>query len=97
MNEETCKQKVGHSELWGWIRTAITIAVAVGSMFYFKGQVESHIENKEIHGTRAELSDMFVLRREYDNNVTGLREDLRYLRQRIDVLIDRVDKREGKQ
>jgi hypothetical protein len=31
-----------------------------------------------------------VLRREYNDNIAGLREDVRYMRNRLDVLVDRI-------
>lgn len=65
-------------------------------MYYFKGQVDSHIDNKEIHRSPTELNDIYVLRREYDGNVAGIKDDLRYMRQRLDMLLDRVDRKDSK-
>lgn len=81
-------RKNSHSEVMGWVRTGVTILSFVGSMYYFKGKVDAHIENREIHRTPTELNDVYVLRREYDNNVAGIKDDLRYMRQRLDMLID---------
>ncbi len=80
----------------GWIRTGLTILSFVGSMYYFKGKVDAHIDNKEVHPTKPEIMELCVTRREYDVNIAGLRDDVRYLRNRMDILIDTVNKREVK-
>ena len=79
------------------MRTGLVIVSMIGAVYYAKGQMDAHIGNKEIHSTVADNADRFVLRREYDNNIAGLRDDLRYLRNRIDMLIDRVDERSKKE
>ena len=93
------ERKIGRSELQGWLRFLLTILALVGAVYYSKGQIDAHMANKDIHNSITDLAERFVLRREYDNNIAGLRDDLRYLRNRIDMLIDRIDersKREGR-
>ena len=87
-DSETTNKKITQSEIMGWVRTGITIISFIGSMYYFKGKVDAHIENNEIHRTPTELNDVYVLRREYNSNVDGIKKDLRYMRQRLDMLID---------
>lgn len=96
MSDQQIEKKISTSDIKGWVRTGLTIISVIGSMYYFKGQVDSHIDNKEIHRSPTELNDIYVLRREYDANVTGIKDDLRYLRNRMDVLIDVVNKVEKK-
>lgn len=81
---------MGKLDIQGLIRTAVTIGAIIGGYYYAMGRFDSHVDNRDIHKTTAELSEMFVLRHEWESNHTALREDVRYLRNKIDAIYDRV-------
>ena len=91
-NEEQIEKKISTSDVKGWIRTAITVVTVIGSMYYFKGQVDAHIANEEIHLPRATLTDIFVTRREYEGNLVHIKEDITYIRSRLDSITDKIDR-----
>ena len=53
-------------------------------------RLDSHVENRDIHKTTSQLADMFVLRREWESNHSTLKDDVRYLRNKIDAIYDKV-------
>ena len=55
---------MGKLDLQGWLRTAVMIGTIIGGYYYTQGRMDSHVSNKEIHKSSAELAEMFVLRRE---------------------------------
>ena len=81
---------MGKLDIQGLIRTTVTIGAIIGGYYYAMGRLDSHVENRDIHKTTAELSEMFVLRREWESNHTALREDVRYLRNRTDAIYERI-------
>lgn len=81
---------MGKLDIQGLIRTTVTIGAIIGGYYYAMGRLDSHVENRDIHKTPAELSEMFVLRREWESNHTALREDVRYLRNRTDAIYERI-------
>ena len=74
----------------GWIRTILTIGSMVvaisGSFYYQKAEIESHIANKEIHLTYSQLSREFIPRYEYESAMNSIREELKYIRNRLDII-----------
>ena len=88
--------KIGRSELQGWLRTALVIASMAGAVYYNKGRIDAHMANRDVHKTTSELADMFVLRREYEKHDARMAEDVRYLRDRIDWLVNAMKKQEGR-
>ena len=91
-DEQQIEKKISTSDIKGWIRTAITVITVIGSMYYFKGQVDAHIANEEIHISPAALTDIFVTRREYESNVTGIKDNINYIRNRLDSISDKIDR-----
>lgn len=81
---------MGKLDIQGLIRTTVTIGAIIGGYYYAMGRLDSHVENRDIHKTTAELSEMFVTRREWEGNHTALREDVRYLRNRTDAIYERI-------
>lgn len=81
---------MGKLDVQGLIRTAITIGAIVGGAYYAMGWLDSHVENRDIHKTTSQLADMFVLRREWESNHSTLKDDVRYLRNKIDAIYDKV-------
>ena len=82
-----------------WGRLAIYIATTALAIGVYKGSVDGHIANREIHLTHTELANVFVLRREYDSNVAALREDIRWVKTelvRMSDKLDRLTERNGK-
>lgn len=76
----------------GWIKAFLVVIAFFGQGYYWQGKIDSHTNNPEIHRTQAELANMFVLRREYDSNVTALREDIRWLKNEIIRISDKLDR-----
>ena len=81
---------MGKLDVQGWIRTAVMIGAIAGGYYYSQGRLDAHLSNKEIHKSTAELSDMFVLRREWESNHYTLKDDVKYLRNKIDAIYDKV-------
>ncbi len=81
---------MGKLDLQGWIRTAVMICAIVGGYYYQQGRLDSHVNNKDIHASTSELADKFVLRREWESNHSTLKDDVRYLRNKIDAIYDKV-------
>ena len=75
-----------------WLKVAAVCLSVIGAAYYYKGTFDSHINNAEIHKTQAELTDMFVLRREYDSNIEALREDMRWLKTELVRISDKLDR-----
>lgn len=81
---------MGKIDIQGLIRTAATIGAIVAGYWYAMGRIDSHIASKDIHRTTSDLADVFVLRREWESNHTALREDVKYLRNKIDAIYDKL-------
>lgn len=75
-----------------WLKVAAVCLSVIGAAYYYKGTFDSHINNAEIHKTQAELTDMFVLRREYNSNTDALREDMRWLKSELVRISDKLDR-----
>ena len=81
---------MGKIDLQGLIRTLLTLGVIVGGYYYTMGRIDTHIDSKDIHTTRADLSEIFVPRSEWQSNHNALREDVKYLRGKIDAIYDKI-------
>lgn len=83
-----------HSEKQGWIRTILTIGSVVvsvtGAIYYLKAEVESHINNKEIHLSYSQISKDFVSRSEYESGFKRIEDDLKYVRGRLDTIAELI-------
>ena len=81
-----------HSEKQGWIRTILTIGSVIasfsGGLYYTKAELNSHMENKEIHLTYAQISKDFVSRSEYDSGLKHIEDDLKYMRGKVDMIAE---------
>lgn len=54
-----------------------------------KSDIAQHIKNTKIY-TMDELTDKFVLRKEWENNHKALRDEMVYIRTRIDAIYEKV-------
>lgn len=83
-----------HSEKQGWIRTILTIGSVVvsitGAIYYLRAEVESHINNKEIHLTFKDVNTHFVSRSEYESGLRRIEDDLKYVRGRLDAIAELI-------
>lgn len=52
---------------------------------------DSHSKTSRVY-TLDELTDKFITRREYESAQSALREDVKYLRDKIDLIFDKVSK-----
>ena len=52
---------------------------------------DSHSKTARVY-TLDELTDKFITRREYESAQSALREDMKYLRDKIDLIFDKVSK-----
>ena len=52
-------------------------------------EVERHEKNTRIY-TMDELSDKFVLRKEWESNNKYLREDVKYIRDKMDLIVNKL-------
>ena len=52
---------------------------------------DSHSKTAKVY-TLDELSDKFITRREYESTQSALREDMKYLRDKIDLIFEKVSK-----
>ncbi len=85
-----------HEKLHEWIKLGVLAASIVGSVYYTIGHIDSHIANQQIHHSRAELAETFVTRREWERNLNNLKDDIKYLRHKVDAIYDRLhDERRG--
>ena len=82
---------MGKLDLQGWLRTAVVTGTIIGGDYYTQGRMDSPVDNKEIHKSSAELSEMFVLRREWESNHYTLKDDVKYLRDKIDAIYYKVN------
>lgn len=82
---------MGKLDLQGWFRTAVVTGTIIGGYYYTQGRMDSHVDNKEIHKSSAELTEMFVLRREWESNHYTLKDDVKYLRDKIDAIYYKVN------
>lgn len=54
-----------------------------------KSDIDQHIKSTKIY-TIDELTDRFVLRKEWESNHNALRDEMVYIRTRIDAIYERV-------
>ena len=54
-----------------------------------KSDIDQHIKNTKIYSID-ELTDRFVLRKEWESNHKALRDEMIYIRARIDAIYERV-------
>lgn len=80
----------GKLDIQGLIRLVITLAAIVGGYYYAMGRIDAHIASADIHKTTAELSELFVLRREFNFTNSHLQEELKYLRGKVDAIYDKI-------
>lgn len=88
-----------------WKRTIISTATIVlaFSVYYHddRESIKTHISQIESsmnahHSNARNLDERFVTRREWDNSkgeISALREEIRYLRGKIDVIYERLTKK----
>lgn len=74
VDRETTKNEISHN--------ARDIAV-------LKADIDQHIKNAKVY-TIDELTDKFVLRKEWESNHKALRDEMVYIRTRIDAIYERV-------
>lgn len=74
VDRETTKNEISHN--------ARDIAV-------LKSDIDQHIKNAKVY-TIDELTDKFVLRKEWESNHKALRDEMVYIRTRIDAIYERV-------
>ncbi len=90
-------------DLQGLIRTASVIATVIGVYYLDRSSIMQSVEvnareisvlktevKKQKHLTLDELDDRYVSRREWDSNHRSLKEDVQYLRNKIDAIYDKV-------
>ena len=79
-----------------WLKIVAVCVSVIGAANYergaSKGTLDAHIHNVEIHKTQAELSAMYVLRREYESNTNALREDMRWVKSEMIRISDKIDR-----
>lgn len=54
-----------------------------------RAEVERHEKNTRVY-TMDELSDKFVLRKEWESNHKYLREDVKYIRDKMDLIVNKL-------
>ncbi|MBR4597320.1 MAG: hypothetical protein IKO42_02855 [Opitutales bacterium] len=80
----------GKLDIQGLIRLVITLAAIVGGYYYAMGRIDAHIASADIHKSSAELSEMFVLRREWNYSNSRVEADLNYLRGKVDAIYEKI-------
>ena len=89
-------------DIQGLIRTAITIGTIVAAYYIDRAQMsdkisgmrsefQAHCASSKMY-SMAELQERFVLRREWERGHDDMRAELRYLRSKVDVINDKIDK-----
>lgn len=86
------KEEKKRTDYSGWVRLLIYIITSALAIGFFKGSVDTHISNKEIHPTQSELMERFVSRREYEMHrdvMTNIQMELRRINDKLDRAIEK--------